>query len=108
MFNAQVVNPRAAAPAGGVPQFPELFGPKASHPTVAPRGTVLSLPMQAQVQGPEPSPLSSKTDVAVPALHRLLPEGAVLVVPPFAAPHTPLTAPSVAEHSTSVLPEPMP
>jgi hypothetical protein len=85
-----------------------LLGPRASQPTVAPMGTVSSLPMQAQVQGPEPLPLSSVTDVAVPELHRLLPEGAVFVVPPLAAPQTPFTAPEEAWHSASVLPEPLP
>ena len=111
-YRAQVVKPAATTAGGREPPQPPppllLFGPKASQPTVAPSGVVLSLPMHAQLQGPAPSPLSSVTDVAVPELHRLLPEGAVLVVPPFAAPHTPLITPEEAEHSTSVLPEPMP
>ena len=57
-------------------------------------------PSQAQLHGPEPL-----TTDAVPALHRLPPEGATLVVAPFAAPHAPLTGAGVscAEHD-AVLP----
>jgi hypothetical protein len=63
------------------------------------------VPAQLQLHGPEPLPLASATALAVPVPHRVPPEGAVLVVPPFAAPHTPLTGgeSSCAEHE-AVLP----
>jgi hypothetical protein len=54
-------------------------------------------PSQPHVHGPLP-----ETDVAVPALHKLL-AGATLVVSPFAAPHAPLTS-RLAEHEALVPP----
>jgi hypothetical protein len=60
--------------------------------------------LQFQTQGPEPSPLSSVTEEAAPALHRLLPEGAVLVVAPLAAPHAPLTGGLAAVAQDAVVP----
>ena len=72
-------------------------GACAEHCAVAPPFD----PAQLQLHGPVPV-----TADAVPALHRLPPDGAVFVVAPFAAPHTPLTGAGVsfAEHCAAVPP----